>query len=64
MERETANNHVGITSSGKTFSIGFCFLPSEQASDYTWALQQFRELGISPGVVVMDGDDALKRKSL
>jgi hypothetical protein len=60
---ETTNNHVGITSSGKTFSIGFCFLPGEQASDYAWALQRFQELGISPGVVVMDGDDALKNAS-
>jgi len=28
---------IGITSSGMTFSIGFCFLPSETQQDFTWA---------------------------
>lgn len=54
---------VGITSSGKSFSIGFVFLPGESAYDYIWALQRFYNIGIRPGVVVMDGDDAIKNAS-
>lgn len=50
---------IGITSSGKTFSIGFAFLAGEKTSDFEWALNIFKELGISPGVIVIDGDDAL-----
>lgn len=43
-----------------TFSIGFCFLPGETQHDFAWAFQCFKELGISPGVVVVDGDQAQK----
>ena len=43
-----------------TFSIGFCFLPGETQQDFTWAFQCFKELGISLGVVVIDGDQAQK----
>jgi hypothetical protein len=51
---------LGITSSGKSFSIGFTFLPSKTATNYTWAVQQFKALRIRPGVVVMDGDNAIR----
>jgi hypothetical protein len=54
---------VGVTSSGLTFSVGFCFLPGEAQEDFTWAFQCFQELGISPKVVVMDGDKAQKNAS-
>jgi hypothetical protein len=30
-------NLIGITSSGMTFSIGFCFLPGETKEDFIWA---------------------------
>jgi hypothetical protein len=45
------------------FSIGFCFLPGETQQDFTWAFRCFQELGISPGVIVMDGDKAQKNAS-
>jgi hypothetical protein len=57
------NIYLGITSSGMTFSIGFCFLPGETQQDFTWVFQCFKELGISPGVVVIDGDQAQKNAS-
>jgi len=43
-----------------TYSIGFCFLPSERQEDYAWAFKCFQELGINPSVIVMDGDNAVK----
>ena len=43
-----------------TFLIGFCFLPGETKDDFVWAFQCFQELGISPNVVIMDGDQAQK----
>lgn len=46
-----------------TFSIGFCFLLGETQQDFTWAFQCFQELRISPGVIVMDGDQAQKNAS-
>ena len=46
-----------------TFSIGFCFLPGEAQQDFTWAFQCFQELGISPGAIVMDSDQAQKNAS-
>ncbi|KAI0994999.1 hypothetical protein K3495_g13182 [Podosphaera aphanis] len=51
---------IGVTSSGMTFSIGFCFLPEETSQDFIWAFQCFQELGIDPSVMVMDGDQAQK----
>lgn len=52
-----------ITSSGFTFSIGFCFLPGEKQEDFKWAFQCFQELGINPRAVIMDGDQAQKNAS-
>jgi hypothetical protein len=46
-----------------TFSIGFCFLPGKTKQDFIWAFQCFQELGINPGVIVMDGDQAQKNAS-
>jgi hypothetical protein len=46
-----------------TFSIGFCFLPGETIQDFIWAFQCFQELGINPGVIVMDGGQAQKNAS-
>jgi hypothetical protein len=46
-----------------TFSIGFCFLPGETEQDFIWAFQCFQELGITPAVIVMDGDQAQKNAS-
>ena len=43
-----------------TFLIRFCFLPGETKDDFVWAFQCFQELGISPNVVIMDGDQAQK----
>jgi hypothetical protein len=54
---------TGITSSGMTFSIGFCFLPGETTQDFIWAFRCFQELGINPAVIVMDGDQAQKNAS-
>jgi hypothetical protein len=54
---------VGITSSGMTFSIGFCFLPGETKKDFKWAFKCFKNLGINPPVIVMDGDDAQRNAS-
>ena len=51
---------IGITSSGKTFSIGFAFLPNESTEAYTFALNEFKKLGINPPIIVMDGLDGLK----
>jgi hypothetical protein len=58
------NTLLGITGTGKTFSIGFCFLPGELSKDYTWAFNRFKEHGINPSVVVIDGDDACKNGSI
>lgn len=46
-----------------TFSIGFCFLPGETEEDFIWAFQCFQELGISPKIIVIDGDQAQKNAS-
>ncbi|KAF5190520.1 Transposase [Thalictrum thalictroides] len=46
-----------------TFSIGFCFLPGEAQEDFTWAFRCFRELGINPMAIVMDGDQAQRNAS-
>ena len=46
-----------------TFSIGFCFLPSEKDTDYVWAFQCFKELGIHPSVIIMDGDHSIQNAS-
>ncbi len=51
---------LGITSSGKTFTIGVCFLPGENREDIEWALREFQKLGINPELVVTDGDGATK----
>jgi asparagine synthetase B (glutamine-hydrolysing) len=50
---------IGITSSRKTFLVGFAFLAGEKTSDFQWALNIFKELGISPRVILIDSDDAL-----
>ena len=50
----------GISSSGKTFSICFAFLPNEGTESLTWALQQAKKYGIYPSIMVMDGTDGLK----
>ncbi|CAG8971729.1 hypothetical protein HYALB_00007209 [Hymenoscyphus albidus] len=54
---------IGVTSSGLTFSIGFCFLPGETQEDFIWGFQCFQELGINPGAIVIDGDQAQKNAS-
>jgi zinc finger SWIM domain-containing protein 3 len=46
-----------------TFSIGFCFLPSETQQDFIWGFQCFQELRIKPAVIVMDSDQAQKNAS-
>jgi MULE transposase domain len=46
-----------------TFSIGFCFLPGESKEDFIWAFQCFQELGISPKIIIMDGDQAQRNAS-
>ena len=46
-----------------TFSIGFCFLPGETKEDFVQAFQCFQEHGISPRVIVIDGDKAQKNTS-
>ena len=51
---------VGVTSSGRSFSVGFCFLSGEKEEDYTWALRCFQVIGIRPKIIVMDADIALK----
>jgi hypothetical protein len=51
---------IGITSSGKTFSIGFAFLPNEAVESYRWAFSEFKKLNINPPIMVMDGSDGLK----
>jgi hypothetical protein len=53
-----AYQSIGITSSGKTFTIAVCFLPGETTGDITWALERLKRLGISPGVVVSDAAHA------
>ena len=54
---------VRITSSGLSFSIGFCFLPREKEEDYIWALTCFYNLSIRLALIVIDGDIALKNAS-
>ena len=51
---------IGITSSGLTFSIGFCFLPGETQQDFAWGFRCFQEYSISPKVIIIDGDQAQK----
>jgi hypothetical protein len=52
------NNLLGITSSGKSYTIGVCFLPGQNEADIVWGLREFQKQGIKPGVVVTDADDA------
>ncbi|RKF54481.1 hypothetical protein GcM3_208043, partial [Golovinomyces cichoracearum] len=54
---------IGITSSGMTFSIGFCFLPGETKEDFIWAFKCFQGLGINPDIIFIDGDQAQKNAS-
>ena len=51
---------TGVTSSGKTFSAGFAFLQGEKSEDYHWAFLQACAVGLNPGVLVMDGEEAVK----
>lgn len=46
-----------------SFSIGFTFQLGECVDDYTWALKQFKEYNINPGVLVMDAEEALENAS-
>ncbi|KAI7947253.1 hypothetical protein MJO28_009161 [Puccinia striiformis f. sp. tritici] len=52
---------VGVDSSNRSFSAGFCFLSSEKEEDYVWALEQFDEAlgGPLPSVLATDKEQAL-----
>jgi hypothetical protein len=49
-----------VTSSGRSYTIGVCFLPGEDEDDIAWGLREFQKCGIKPGVVVTDADGATK----
>jgi hypothetical protein len=54
---------VGVTSIGRYFSAGFCFLSGEKEDDYDWAIEQFHEAFIDidpPQVHITDNEAALK----
>ncbi|XP_057445785.1 uncharacterized protein LOC130737925 [Lotus japonicus] len=54
---------VGLTSTGKTFSIAFCYMTQERTHDYVWALDYMKSLLTDPvrlpGVIVTDKELAL-----
>jgi hypothetical protein len=53
---------VGITSTGKTFSIAFAFMMSEKENNFVWTLERCRDLlkfQDHPRIVVADRDLAL-----
>ncbi|KAK7393758.1 hypothetical protein VNO78_22322 [Psophocarpus tetragonolobus] len=54
---------VGVTSTELTFSVAFAFVESEQADNFTWALQKLRGLILKdddvPQVIVTNTDFAL-----
>jgi hypothetical protein len=57
-------NIVGVTSMHTTFYICFCFLIQETETDYTWAMQQLRDILVTDGfhlpfVIVTDRELAL-----
>lgn len=53
----------GITSSGQTFSIAFCFMKSEKTVDYNWLMLELRavydQIKETPLLMVTDNDQAL-----
>jgi hypothetical protein len=55
-------NIVGTTCLNKNFHIAFCFLAKEEEGDYTWALQELKELmvdGMKIGVAITDREVTL-----
>jgi len=54
---------IGVTSTDMTYSIGFSFMTSEKADNFTWALQMLLKLlkpnSYMPKVVVTDRDMTL-----
>jgi hypothetical protein len=52
------NKDLGVTSSGHSYTISICFLPSQDEVHIAWALDKFKKYGINPRLVVTDADDA------
>src|SRR3954467_14475889 len=54
---------VGVTSTDKTYSVGFAFLECEKKDNFTWALEICKSLlvdqNVMPKVIVTDRDNAL-----
>jgi alpha-glucosidase len=54
---------VGVTSTEKTYSVGFAFLTNEKEENFAWALQMcvslLRSKDITPKVIVTDRDTTL-----
>ncbi|KAK9677636.1 hypothetical protein RND81_11G157200 [Saponaria officinalis] len=53
---------IGVTPSGKNFSIGYAIVTSEDENGYRWCLEKIRSLlpeNVSPSVVVTDRELAL-----
>ncbi|XP_057443874.1 uncharacterized protein LOC130736031 [Lotus japonicus] len=54
---------VGLTSTGLTYSIAFCYMTRERTPDYVWALECMKSLLADParlpGVIVTDRELAL-----
>jgi hypothetical protein len=54
---------LGVSSTQKQFSAGFCFLSGEEHDDYLWAIESFEQTvfhGLSPLVIVTDNEAALR----
>jgi hypothetical protein len=49
---------------GTSFSIGFCFLPSEEETTYQWAVREFQKAvygdRFKPTIIVTDNDTGLR----
>jgi len=53
---------VGVTSTGKTFCVGFAVLKKERQDDYNWAISKLKETlekCMMPRVIITDRDLAL-----
>ena len=55
---------VGVSNSGHSFKLAYCFLPSEIETDYSFAIRQLYLLyycyNLKPKVLIMDKEQALK----
>ncbi|XP_058778673.1 protein FAR1-RELATED SEQUENCE 3-like [Vicia villosa] len=54
---------IGVTSTDKTYSVGFSFLECEKEDNFTWALEICKNLLVDqknvPSIIVTDRDNAL-----